>query len=222
MSPAESIHTGILIVIVAYDIMILSLSREVIILKKLIAFVLTFICVVGLSACNSNNVPPPPEAYAFEAQYIRTDGYSENRSYPYHVVINSREELEAYYKANKEFFDLAHKENIYSDTTIGFLDACNKYDDAYFERQNLVLIVLEESSGSIHHEITDVRHHSDGNGSFSGWDIAISRTVPEVGTDDMAQWHLLLEVQMGDVIKRDDDVWINGKLSGGSADQQSD
>ena len=73
-------------------------------------------------------------AYAFEAQYIRTDGYSENTSYPYHVVINSREDLEAYYEANKELFDLERKETVYSDTTIGFLDACDKYDDAYFER----------------------------------------------------------------------------------------
>ena len=29
----------------------------------------------------------------------------------------------------------------------------------------------------------------------------------------MAQWHLFLEVQMGDVIKSTDKVWINGALS---------
>ena len=46
--------------------------------------------------------------------------------------------------------------------------------------------------------------------------ITIDRIVPEVGTDDMAQWHLILEVQMGDVIQSDDDVWINGKLNGNS------
>ena len=159
-----------------------------------------------------------PMAYAFEAQYIRTDGYSEDRNYPFHVVINSREELEAYYEANKEVFDLERKEKVYSDTTIGFLDACDKYDDSYFERQNLVLIVLEEGSGSIRHEITDVRPHSNDNGALVGWDITIDRIVPEVGTDDMAQWHLLLEVQMGDVIKKEADVWINGKISDERAD----
>ena len=153
-------------------------------------------------------------ADAFEAQYIRTNGTSENTSYPYHVVINSREEIEAYYEANKELFDLERKEEVYSDTTIGFLDACDKYDDAYFARQNLVLIVLEEGSGSIRHEITDMRPHNTENGRLAGWDITINKIVPEVGTADMAQWHLFLEVQMGDVIKSDDDVWINGKLSG--------
>lgn len=161
---------------------------------------------------------PEPESYAFEAQYIRTNGYSEGRSYPYHVVIDSKEELEAYYIANKELYDLAHRDVVYSDTTIGFLDACEKYTDDYFQRQNLVLIVLEEGSGSIRHEITDVRAHRDENGASLGWDITIDRIAPEVGTDDMAQWHLFLEVQMGDIIKSEDDVWMNGKLSDKATD----
>lgn len=152
---------------------------------------------------------PAPEAYAFEAQYIRTDGYSEDRSYPYHTVISSRAELEAYYEAYKDIYNLERRENVYADSTIGFLDACDKYDDAYFERQNLVLIVLQEGSGSIRHEITDVRRNME-NG---GWDITIDSKSPEVETCDMAQWHLFLEVQMGDVIKPTDKVWINGALS---------
>ena len=150
-----------------------------------------------------------PEAYAFDAQYIRTDGYSDDRSYPYHIVISSRAELEAYYKAYKDTYNLERREKVYSDSTIGFLDACDKYDDAYFERQNLMLIVLQEGSGSIRHEITDVRRNIE-NG---GWNITIDVKAPEVVTDDMAQWHLFLEVQMGDVIKPTDKVWINGTLS---------
>ena len=183
-------------------------------MKELIELVLILICILGLSSCGSKDVPPPvPEAYAFDAQYIRTDGYSEKRSYPYHVVINSKEELQSYYEANKELFDLERKEKVSSDTTIGFLDACDKYDDAYFERQNLVLIVLEEGSGSVRHEITDVRNRWDENGAPLGWNITINRIVPEVCIDDMAQWHLFLEIQMGDVIESDNAVWINNKLS---------
>ena len=77
----------------------------------------------------------------------------------------------------------------------------------------MVLIILEEGSGSIRHEITDVRAHKDENGASHGWDITINSIVPEAVTDDMAEWHLFLEVQMGNVIKNEDDVWINGKLS---------
>jgi len=164
--------------------------------------------VVGNEADPDAGVPEP-EAYAFDAQYIRTNGYSEVRSYPYHTVISSKAELEAYYEAYKDTYNLARREKVYSDNTIGFLDACDKYDDAYFEQQNLVLIVLQEGSGSIRHEITNVRRNME-NG---GWDITIDRKVPEVGTDDMAQWHLFLEVQMYDVIKPTDKVWINGTLS---------
>lgn len=196
-------------------------------MKTIIALVLTFACVLCLVSCNQkeglpqggktedigsvNQDIPEPESYAFDAQYIRTDGYSEERSYPYCIVIDYKEELEAYYDANKEQFDLERKEKVYLDTTIGFLDACDKYDDVYFERQNLVLIVLEEGSGSIRHEITDVRAHRDENGAALGWDITIDRIVPEVGTDDMAQWHLFLEVQMGNIINDEDLIWVNGK-----------
>ena len=164
---------------------------------------------------NPNVVSSVLEEYAFEAQYIRTNGYSEDRTYPYHTVINSRAELEAYYEAYKDTYDLERREKVYSDSSIGFLDACDKYDDAYFEQQNLVLIVLQEGSGSVRHEITDVRRHRTEAGALDldGWDIMINTTAPEVVTDDMAQWHLFLEVQIGDVIKSTDKVWINGVLS---------
>ena len=58
-----------------------------------------------------------------------------------------------------------------------------------------------------------MRRHRIENGALDGWDITIDRKVPEAGTEDMAQWHLFLEVQMGDVIKATDKVWINGKQS---------
>ena len=76
-----------------------------------------------------------------------------------------------------------------------------------------MLIVLQEGSGSIRHKITDVRRHRTEAGASDGWDITINTTAPEVVTDDMAQWHLFLEVQMGNVIKPTDKVWINGVLS---------
>ena len=199
-------------------------------MKRLIVLGFALIYVLGFTACNSvqhehnkDNInlsssdfsSQDPKSYAFAAQYIRTDGYSEDRNYPYHVVIDSKEELEAYYEANKDLFDLERKEVISSDNTIGFLDACDKYDDNYFGSHNLVLIILEEGSGSIRHEITDVSARSDENGVSLGWDITINRVVPEIGTADMAQWHLFLEVQAENSITDEDSVWINGYLSYG-------
>ena len=146
-----------------------------------------------------------PAGYAFEAQYIRTDGGFDETETPYYVVIESGEALEAYYEANKDIFDLERKDVVYSDTTIGFLDACDKYDEAYFARQNLLLIVLTEPSGSIRHRIADVRQKNESE----DWIVSIETIEPEIGTDDMATWHLFLEVQMGKVITADDVVHIN-------------
>ena len=146
-----------------------------------------------------------PAGYAFEAQYIRTDGGFDEAETPYYVLIESREELDAYYEANKDIFDLERKDAVYSDTTIGFLDACDKYDEAYFEKRNLLLIVLTEPSGSIRHRIADVRQKNESE----DWIVSIETIEPEIGTDDMATWHLFLEVQMGKVITAEDIVHIN-------------
>ena len=189
-------------------------------MKKFIAWIMALTCLIGLAGCNQNEETQPtdttsntetinqeiskPESYEFEAQYVRTDGSAWERSSPYCIVIDSKEELEAYYAANKEQFDLERKE-----TALGFLDACDKYNDAYFENNNLILIVLQEGSGSTRHEITDVRAHQDEYGT--GWDITINRILAEMGTCDMAQWHLFLEMQ-SDVIQESDPIWINGEL----------
>lgn len=153
-----------------------------------------------------------PEAYVFDAQYIRTDGYSADCIYPYYVVIDSKEELMRYYEANKSIYDFERRDTVYSDSTKGFLDACDKYDESYFDGNNLVLIVLQEGSGSIRHEIVDVRARRDKNGAQMGWDIEVKSSSPEIMTDDIAQWHLFLEVQMGNVISKEDAVWLNGEL----------
>ena len=181
---------------------------------KRIAIIATLFCILGLTGCGSKenqDLPSQgasePDAYAFEAQYIRTNGYSEDRSYPYHVVIDSKEELEAYYEANKDLYDLERKEKVYSDTTIGFLDACDKYDKEYFKDRILLMVLLEEGSGSIRHKVE--RTAANDNGIT----VDITTIVPEIGTDDMAQWHILIEPKAGVYAENEDDitVFIDGK-----------
>lgn len=74
--------------------------------------------IVGNEA-DPDSVTPEPGAYAFEAQYIQTNGGPED-GYPYHTVISSRAELEAYYEAYKDIYSLERRETVYSDSTIGF------------------------------------------------------------------------------------------------------
>ena len=75
-----------------------------------------------------------------------------------------------------------------------------------------MLIVLQEGSSSVRHRITDVRARRDKNGALMGWNIEVKSSSPENVTDDMAQWHIFLEVQMGNVIRKENAVWLNGEL----------
>lgn len=147
------------------------------------------------------------EAVSFEAQYIRTDGYHESMEYPMVRVIHSVEELKAYYDSNKDIYNLERRDKVYADTTIGFLDACDKYNESYFEKQFLVLVLLEEGSGSIRHEVTEVELVKTDQKQELAVNIIIK--VPEIGTDDMAEWHIFVEPEPGVNIEKESQVTIN-------------
>lgn len=132
--------------------------------------------------------PPVTKTLDFEAQYIRTDGYHEELRYPSVKLIRSVEELNAYYEANKTLYDLERRDDPAADSTIVFLDACDQYDDAFFEDHRLILVLLEEGSGSTRHKVTAVRQNQDGELT-----VDIETIVPEVGTCDMALWHIFVE-----------------------------
>lgn len=142
-------------------------------------------------------------AINFDAQYIRTDGYHEDVQYPVVKIIRSVGELNAYYEANKEEYSLGRNDNVSSDTTIGFLDSCDKYDDAYFEDHILIMVLLEESSGSNRHKVQSVHRNADGRCC-----IYIDRIVPEAGTCDMAEWHILIEPEVGVQIEKELDITV--------------
>lgn len=144
-----------------------------------------------------------PQSWLYQIQYIRTDGGNESSQYPSYVIIHSRDELEQYYDNYKEIYDLEHHEQVYSDTTIGFLDAIEQYDDAFFADRDLIILVLEEGSGSIRHEVNGIRPYYDNT-----WQLTVRRITPEVCTDDMAQWHLLIEIQKN-LIAEDETIVVD-------------
>ena len=159
---------------------------------------------------DSDPVNQKPEQLDYKVQYIRTDGYVDGAEFPCVAVIGSVEELNSYYKDNKDTFDLERKEKVYSDTTIGFLDACDRYDQGYFESKLLILVLLEEGSGSVRHEVQSVMRTDTGKVA-----VYVDRVIPEVGTDDMAQWHIILELDKEGEVPQGTDVqvWLNGSLA---------
>ena len=138
------------------------------------------------------------------AQYIRTNGgYEAKVIYPCVRIIHSLQELKDYYNTWHEVFDLERKDKVYSDTTIGFLDACDQFDEAFFEENYLIFVLLEEGSGSIRHEVRSVEQTEDKKLS-----ISIDRNVPEVGTDDMAEWHIILELSRDVLVENSIDTYL--------------
>ncbi len=128
-----------------------------------------------------------------DIQYIRTDGEELNNVI---VMIDSHDELMDYYSENKDRFYLERQEKVYSDTTIGFLDACDVYTPEWFESHKLALVILTEGSGSIKHKITSVTIRNYDLESFNKEDytlqINVQRFSPEVQTCDMATWHIMI------------------------------
>lgn len=118
---------------------------------------------------------------------IRTDIIDWDMTYDETVVIDSFDKLEKYYDKHKNLFDLEHKEKVYSDTTIGFVDTFEMYNEKWFENNVLLMVVVEEGSGSIRHYLDHI--HKSPNGELT---IIFERVIPELCTDDMACWHIMV------------------------------
>lgn len=143
------------------------------------------------------------ELLDFDVQYIRTNGYHEGIEYPVVKIIRSVDELNMYYESNKDFYSLERRMGtVYSDSSIGFLDACDKYDEEYFKDQILLMILLEEGSGSIRHKVEKLNF--DGEKTI----VEIKTKVPDACTDDMAEWHILIEPERDAEITSEEDVVV--------------
>ena len=129
------------------------------------------------------------EIFPEHVQYIRTDGYREEAAYPMVFLFHTPEMLTEYYEANRDLYDLAPRETVYTDSSIGFADAITQYDAAWFAEHDLLMVVLEEGSGSIRHEVYAITETPE------KWSINIASIEPEVCIADMAQWHILIEVE---------------------------
>lgn len=159
--------------------------------------------VLGIVSLGDDGYLLAAQPIDFDVQYIRTGAQKYEGPFPVVAVIHSTDELTAYYEANKEQFYLERRKDPASDSTIGFLDACDKYDAKFFENNALVFVVLEEGSGSTRHNISTVK--VDANGIMY---INILSLDPEVGTCDMAYWHIMTEVPKNSVPDTADEVVV--------------
>ena len=168
-------------------------------MKRRILAVFTALLLVGLCGCRGgqkddatttaeNSTTRALTPLTFTGFALRTDGYHEDADYPSVAIINSVSDLQKYYTANKDRYFLERRTPVPPNTAQGFLDAAERYDDAFFTAYTLVLILIEEGSGSVRHEVTKVVQNN------AVTQITIRRDVPEIGTADMAEWHVFVEL----------------------------
>ena len=124
---------------------------------------------------------------SFQAQYVRTNSYQEGKVYPLVVPIRTREQLDSYLDKNSAAYPFSDS----FDDTPSFLEAVEDYGDCFFSKKALLLVVLEESSGAIRHEVASVMPQEQ------GIQINIRRIRPDAYTQDMAQWHIIIELDAG-------------------------
>lgn len=156
------------------------------------------------------DAPEVPEDIKVQlnAQYIRTGelaSYEGELKQPFRVV-RSADELNAYYDEFKDMYHLGRNEKVYADTTIGFLDACDRFDEVFWQNYDLVLAMTIEGSGSIRHEVLSMTKGEEWNDT--DWVINVRPLIPEVGTCDMATWIFLIEVPKG-ILEPDDMVRVD-------------
>lgn len=141
---------------------------------------------VFTSPTSPGNTQGPPsdaeEPYAyldFEAAYVKTTQPSTCDDYPAIHLITSVEEL-------ADFCASRYREYIAFE---GVNEQALNYDEAYFENKSLIILMLEEGSGSVRHNVVNVDMYAN-----NVVNIELERIVPEIGTCDMAYWYIFVDV----------------------------
>jgi len=128
---------------------------------------LVFEMAAGMAEQNGSDEQPGTDI-AFEVQYIRT-AYSGTHSAAV-ATIESVDELTRYYPYPAD-----------NGSSI------EKYSGDFFADKYLVIVLAVESSGSNRHIVESVDETGE---------IIISRLLPEIGTADMAEWLIIIELDV--------------------------
>ena len=121
-------------------------------------------------------------------QYVRTNGRAPDAEFPSSLIIRSKQELLDYYENNKAYYNMDSS----WDESPAFRDAIERYDDAYFAERELLIVLMEEPSGSIRHKVNRIWDvFVEGKRVYN---ISITSFKSMRGDDDMAQWHILIEL----------------------------
>ena len=121
---------------------------------------------------NDKLITDSSEKYPFEAQYVRVYATGTYNREPVIEMFNSEEEFNSRFNLDSEN---------------------SKYNEKWFSEHKLILITLEEGSGSTRHKVTEL----------TGDHVTIERINPQVMTCDWAIWNIYIELDKNAVISDD-------------------
>lgn len=127
---------------------------------------------------------------SYRAYNVKTHLYIEQMQSPQIDVLDTLQQLYDY-------------SNVFSAQNLD--EKLDKYTNTFFDNKSLIVITIQEGSGSITNSIGNVRKTN-----ASTLDVTVNRKVPEVGTMDMAMHHLIIEVSKKDM-KNITNILVNGK-----------
>ncbi len=153
-------------------------------MKRLVLSGLLIVSGLMLYGCDPDTTTPVSYAPQESFYRVRTDVIDfDSDAREIAQAITSRDALDTYINDIEAIYNLTQD-------TPSFITLTEHYDEAFFENNILVLIPLEEPSGAISHFIDDIIIESE------VLTINILRSVPSVGTTDMAAWHLIIPLEV--------------------------
>lgn len=132
-------------------------------MRKLLNFLFMLFLFMPLVACSYTSR---------NAQIIHTQ-WDDNTEDGKYFIIDSVEELTEYIETESE------------SRMSKYVEYCNA---DFFEGNSLVLVLISEGSGSVSHNLKDVKINED------VIDVTVKRKVPEIGTCDMAECTVMFEI----------------------------
>jgi len=141
--------------------------------KIVIVSVFLFIFITFSTCANKENLYSNKSEVSFDVQYLRI-GYGPKQ--PIYTVISSVNELNQYINNNGNGSYLTDE----------YSNATKKYTNQFFNDNFLIIVFLEEPSGSNRHKVEKIETNGD---------IVITQIIPEIGTADMATWIIFIELK---------------------------
>ncbi len=106
-------------------------------------------------------------------------------------LITSTAELEAFVdKMNEisECFDVRISTDAAEVCGVPLTDTVAKYDEAWFEEHDLIMVIAEEYATQIHHAVRGITENEDGS-----WTVSIDRLIPPASEQTLPSFAIFVE-----------------------------